>query len=231
MVSKEFVLNQIDRHGSKFYKVFNDTKNLLDECYKGEHTPSELKEKLSLALENVNCIATVILTDRNDLNKGGSAQKLEYKVDARSEKSSPIAATQMAVSSSQSYLKEYLDSREELSLLKVQLAHKENEIANLKKELKEALEEPEEIGAVNSSEMELLKYLGNLFTPQATGIAGTDTQPENKNPMTPEERNDRVKAALNKWAKADKDFVMVLEAVANLATSNPSKYNMAKSMI
>ena len=47
--------------------------------------------------------------------------------------------------------------------------------------------------------------------------------------MTPEERSERIKKAINEWAKLDADFITVLEKIVELRRSNPGKYNMAKT--
>lgn len=227
MVSKEFVLSQIEKHGSKFYRVFNDSKHLLDECYDGEYTVAELKERLSAALEHVNCIATVWLLNRNDQNKGGHSQKFEYRVDAR--QGNTIGRTDAPVSApfNPGYLKEYLDSREDNSLLRVQLANKDNEILNLRAKIKE-LEEDDDSDGISGTELAIIKEIKELLTPAPKQVAAAIHGTEN---MTPEERSERIKTAISQWAKLDADFLAVLEKIVELRRSNPSKYNMAKSML
>lgn len=58
-----------------------------------------------------------------------------------------------------------------------------------------------------------------------------NTEHETLNPEQPTSDQTRLMVALEKWQKADPDFLSLIEAVAEMAASGDAMYGMAKSML
>jgi len=70
------------------------------------------------------------------------------------------------------------------------------------------------------------------------GIAGIDENNQGTNELESEEISpeqaeqiERLETALAKWAKADPDYISLLETIANMAATADPMYNMAKGML
>lgn len=71
------------------------------------------------------------------------------------------------------------------------------------------------------------------YQPTGNNEPEADFEPVGENETDQPENNDqqRLEIALSKWAKADPEFLTLIEAVAEMAASNDPMYGMAKSML
>jgi len=126
------------------------------------------------------------------------------------------------------------------------------ELARLKAERDEYKREAERRQSVGEQFMEKsLPYIGTLgqfllqkFIPAATSpatiaMAGFEqtqqVEPQNNTEMEEiiftDEQTDRIEAALQKLAKADKDCIAIIEKIAEMASTKDPMFAMAKSML
>jgi hypothetical protein len=112
------------------------------------------------------------------------------------------------------------------------------------KELNKALAEADSVtnrvlGRVEPYIGQLLAVVAGKFMPQAPAVAlGTTTEQipefeptENQPKIDMNELEQRLADALQKWSKADPDYLELLEVIATMAETKDPMYNMAKTML
>jgi hypothetical protein len=128
----------------------------------------------------------------------------------------------------------------------------EQEFKRLKEERDEYKKEAERRLSISEEFMERsLPYIGTLgqfllqkiipaaTSPATIAMAGFENQNQVKNQNTTEmeeiifteEQTDRIEAALQKLAKADKDCIAIIEKIAEMASTKDPMFAMAKSML
>ena len=126
------------------------------------------------------------------------------------------------------------------------------ELARLKQERDEYKKEAERRLSISEEFMERsMPYIGTLgqfllqkiipaaTSPATIAMAGfeqkQEVQSQNTNEMDEiiftEEQTDRIEAALQKLAKADKDCIAIIEKIAEMAATKDPMFAMAKSML
>lgn len=122
------------------------------------------------------------------------------------------------------------------------------ELKRIKEERDDYKKEAERRQTISEQFMETtLPYIGVIAQHLMTklipvkapiALAGIETTNEQTNMQNTEseitltdDQNDRVETALQTWAKADPDFISLLEKIATMAETKDPMYNMAKSML
>ena len=219
-VTLEFVLKEMDENDLTYFKL-KDGNSLI---YQQDKNIS-LSEAKSILRDTVDSLdgdlINIELYNKNNktLAQGGKDyQKRSFTIRLNSARG--IAGIGAGGAGNEKLLRE-------ISELNSKLVRQEFE--RKFDDLKRSLEDkPDTITSLIQGITPYLPKLLGMDVPAAATLAGPPAEPQQ---VTVEEYKQRINAALRKLAVIDNEYVVVLEALAELATNDPASYNMYRPML
>jgi len=215
-VTREFMFQQMVGRKLPYWMV-TDGRDTIAENME-EQSVAKSQEMLEEVMSNVlDTFIIVKLSDRTkqERAKGGNTKTdyLEYKIQLRGSPSMGGIGGNSMVGDLLNEVKQLQQKNHELQITQL--------TENMKREMKELKEKLESKDPM--SEM-ALKVISGLFDKDkaTVGIAGSEHETVNE---TEVEKQKKIRAALIRLAKIDKDIANTLTLLADFAENNPEKYH------
>lgn len=237
--NKEVILDKMGKDGISNWTVFDsDKKTIIDEADGEDLDIAESIDKLSSLLDNLDGMIHVVLrtTSKKVRGAGGNVHgTYQYTLRLGSAVSGVSGHMGALGGGSIAQLLEVmaLKHQAEMQALRNEFLFN-NKINELERKLKDKTND--------DGVSDYLKYIMNVIEKgnqpvkqpiqtvpvnKPMALAGTDEPTEEAQEL----KKQKLTESLQRLLKADPDFINVLEKIADLAENNPTKYNMAKSML
>lgn len=233
--SLDWIYSKITDNGYKCFRILDgaNSKNTIDENMTGNLQPEQCAGAIRQTLENIegSVVLELSIKSRGEKAAGGDVSTIKIPLSLGSaQPQTPLNGIGAATSNSfnMDAIGKILEEKDKNHALQLEAQRKEFETQRQIDDLKRKLDEDKP----NPMFEKLLPVvLAAISGGQPTAIAGvkqeTHTMPKETNKTDLE----RVNEALNKIRQVDTEWIESLEKLAELATTDPNKYNLAKSFL